>query len=951
MLAILLSGLIAASASSAAAAEGPTVAVRAGKILAVEGERVHENATLLIRGGRIVAIGSDLELPPGTQVIDYGPSAVIAPGFLAADSGLAEGPASDRTADPGLDALDGFDFHANYASLLAGGVTSAYITPARGRLIAGRGAIVRLAGEGAEARLLKLGAALHGAISSEARNVIGFWEPPVPATSDVGLGVPLEQLPRSVMGAILALEELLDGVRAGNPVEAYGPHAVADLAEVIQAALPWRITAVNEEEIRSLLDLAASRSLPLIVHGAHFAGEFAARLAEAGVGVIYEVPSFPGRSGQDRGVGRYDRSPPVDVPARLAEAGVKVALSVPRGVSLRDLRAAGILGARGGLSREVALRALTLTPAELYGVADRVGSLSAGKLADFAVWTEHPLELGASVLATWVAGELAFEAASGGSATVVRVAELHVGDGQVLRPGEILIRDGRIVEVAARVARPEGAKQIEAEAAMPGMVDALGRLGLGGSRRTPATDYSLSQIVLPRTESGRAVGRAGVTTVVLDPQGASATGAPMLAWRPAAPGFDGLVLRDPAALRLVWSDPNRQRSGQVVRDLLRRAVEYRERWVKYEQDLAAWRPEVTPPEVVLPPLPGIETPAEEEKAEEAKPEEAAAEARPARGRRGQQAEEVDPDPVTGIWVGGLTRPPMDAAQPLRMQLRLRDGAVEGFLRSAALSEDLMEVSGRYADKALHLSGFGDEGRFHLHATVEGAKLTGTVSLGGLSMKLTAERTTREFPEARRPERRDPPAAPSAAEPRGKPREPRLDPRLEPLRRALDGQGAIVVQVERADEIEACVAAFAEVGLKPILLGASDAHLVAGSLRDRVAGVLLTYQVLAQNAREGLQRRNRFADLQAAGIPLAFHSDADDGARDLFDMAMYAVVQGMSPSGALRALTSDAARMYGLDGHVGLLAPGRFGDVVLLDHSPLDPRARVLRVLVAGEEVP
>jgi imidazolonepropionase-like amidohydrolase len=263
---------------------------------------------------------------------------------------------------------------------------------------------------------------------------------------------------------------------------------------------------------------------------------------------------------------------------------------------------------------------------------------------------------------------------------------------------------------------------------------------------------------------------------------------------------------------------------------------------------------------------------------------------------------------------------------------------------------LIEVRGHFAEKALHLTGFGEEGRFVLNAEVTGAKLSGQIVLAGLTMQLEAERTTRDYPEARRPEKRDEPATAEEAAPRGKPREPRADPRLEPLRRALDGQGAVVVQVERADEIVACVEAFAEVGLKPILLGASEAHQVTGQMRDRVAGVLLTHQVLAQNAREGIERRNRYADLQAAGIPVAFHSDAEDGARDLFDMAAFAVLQGMSPSGALRALTADAARMYQLDNHVGLLAHGRFGDVVLLDRSPLDPRASVVRVLVAGQEV-
>jgi imidazolonepropionase-like amidohydrolase len=89
---------------------------------------------------------------------------------------------------------------------------------------------------------------------------------------------------------------------------------------------------------------------------------------------------------------------------------------------------------------------------------------------------------------------------------------------------------------------------------------------------------------------------------------------------------------------------------------------------------------------------------------------------------------------------------------------------------------------------------------------------------------------------------------------------------------------------------------------------------------------------------------------SAGIPIAFHSDAEEGAVDLPTIAAYAVSQGMGPEAALRALTADAARMYAIDERVGRLAPGLDGDVALLDGSPLDVSSRVVRVWVGGEEV-
>jgi len=662
------------------------------------------------------------------------------------------------------------------------------------------------------------------------------------------------------------------------------------------------------------------------------------------------MPFIPGRAGRDRGVDAEEPEPRLDVPARLRAAGVPVAFSVPSAVPLRDLRLAAILGSRGGLSSADALRGLTLTPAEFYGVADKVGSLAQGKHADFAVFSGDPLDAASSLRATWVGGELAFEPPAGrGTATVIRAEELHLGDGEVMRPGEVLVQDGRIVEVGERVGRPLGSVVVSAPAAMPGIIDLSSRLGLEGGRRTPATDFRLGQIVAPGDRAARAVARAGVTTVVLDPPGNTNTGVPMMAYRPAAESFEGMVVADPVGLRFAWTDGNRARSGVAVREALAKAVEYQKRWVEYREKLAAWKPTPTPPEVVLPEPPKEEAAkpeaAADEKKEDAPKEE---EKKPARRKGKDEPKPVDPDPVTGIWTAKVERPPLEEATALRMQLQLADGAVMGFLRAEALAEGLVEVRGHFTDGKLTLTGIGSEGLLHITGAIEEAKLTGEITLGATLIALVAERTTRDYPVAKRSQ----PAAPepAAEEPKDKPKEPRADPRLEPLRLALEGKAAVFVEVTRADEIEACVDAFAAVGIKPILVGADDAHLIVDRLYGRVAGVVLSHEVIESRPEDGVLRRNRYADLQRAGIRVGFHSGAADGARDLPLMVAYAIAQGMSPVSALRAMTSDAADMLILSDRIGRLAPGLFGDVVLLDGSPLDPRSQVLRVVVGGKEV-
>jgi len=167
---------------------------------------------------------------------------------------------------------------------------------------------------------------------------------------------------------------------------------------------------------------------------------------------------------------------------------------------------------------------------------------------------------------------------------------------------------------------------------------------------------------------------------------------------------------------------------------------------------------------------------------------------------------------------------------------------------------------------------------------------------------------------------------------------------------MRGEATIVVEVEREDEILRCVETFEAYGIRPVLFGASDAWRVKDRLSGRVAGVLLAPRVEIFEPERGTDERTPYAELQAAGIPVAFHSAAEEGAADLPLRAAHAAAHGMGLSGALRALTADAAAMFAIDGRVGRLAAGLDGDVLLLDGPPLDPRTSVVAVWVNGVPV-
>ena len=728
------------------------VAVRAGTIHLVEGDQVVEDGTILMRDGRIVAAGDDVQVPAAAQIVDYGPDAVIVPGLVAAHSPYATGRPSPRTAAPGLSALDGFDRYGEYVGALSGGVTSAYITPSESRLIAGQGAVVKLAGDDFERRVVNPRASIHGAIDRSARNTPGYWEPPLPATVDVGIGYQRPQLPRSTMGAIVALDELLGAARGEADdafVEEYGAEAAAELATLLDSGLPWRLTAEEPAEIRALLRWSTENEVRLILDAAGGAAELTDEISAAGAAVVFQVPFVGNARARDHGKARDARWPRFDVPARLTAAGAQVAIT---GSSPRDLLFSAALASRGGLDAAAALRAITLTPAELYGVAARVGSIAPGKDGDLCVLNAAPLSGGASVVATWVDGEIAWSAKTEEAATVISVDELHVGDGHVLRPGQILIRDGKILEVAERVSLPRGARQVSGRAAMPGIIDGFGHLGLEGTGKVPSTDFELKNIVGPGDSVDRRVALGGITTVVLTPRGASKSGAPVMAYKPAAQELDRQVVADPAALRLAWTSDNRLESGNDVRELLAKARSYKEKWEEYEAAMAAWTP--PPPE---PEKPKEDDEKEEEGEEEEKKDDKDDDKKSKKKKKKKDEEkELEPDPVTGVWETKVATEDGEVRLRLRLLFGAHEGSgdVEGNLRCDAVSSTLVEIEGYWDrdEKVLSLKGLGSRGWVTATATHTEGKLAGKLAVGETELEFEVEQTSKEYVVAKRPDR-------------------------------------------------------------------------------------------------------------------------------------------------------------------------------------------------------
>jgi hypothetical protein len=266
-----------------------------------------------------------------------------------------------------------------------------------------------------------------------------------------------------------------------------------------------------------------------------------------------------------------------------------------------------------------------------------------------------------------------------------------------------------------------------------------------------------------------------------------------------------------------------------------------------------------------------------------------------------------------------------------VRLLERDLELEGTLRAEGIDE-LVSLAGVRDEYHVTLRGLSSLGVVTFDLQLEDKTLSGTATLDGAEAEVSLEQVSEVYPVAQRAEEHKPE---SVSSPKGKPKSPGIDPSLEPIRQAMLGKGAVVVAVDREDDILACIAAFEEHGIKPILWGAKNALKVASQIQGRVAGIVTSTNV---------------ADLSRAGIPIAFASQAEQGAAALPQRVAALVAGGMSPSAALRSLTSDAARMFALDDRIGFLRVGLDADVLLLDGSPLDMSSTIQRVWVNGEEI-
>jgi imidazolonepropionase-like amidohydrolase len=391
-----------------AQADGDKYLVKNATIVPVEGDPL-ENADLLLEGGKIAAMGHEITAPVGTKIIDA-TGMFVYPGFIDAHThlGLSEVSAITSTVDsremgkenPELKVAWAINPHSvHFKTSRINGTTAALVAPSGGTY-PGMSALVKMDGWTIDEMLIK----------EVATSFINFPMSPRP-TRGSRMGPQTQSQVDVTAKLVEKIHEYLNEVRHYLKLRKQGsenPDLVAPdlnpkfeaLAPVLDGTLPVIISVEKAKDIELAIKFVQEEKIKAIFRGCIQGGKVADKIKEAGIPVIID----------DLYTGPLEPEDGYDAPfcnvSELANAGVQICFSTGRDPSVgKDLTYHAARAVAFGLDRDEAIKALTINPAQIFGIDDRVGSLKVGKDADLFITTGDPLDLRSEVKHLFINGK------------------------------------------------------------------------------------------------------------------------------------------------------------------------------------------------------------------------------------------------------------------------------------------------------------------------------------------------------------------------------------------------------------------------------------------------------------------------------------------------------------------------------------------------------------------
>ena len=360
------------------------IALTNGRLYTIE-NGIIEQGTILLDGGKIAAVGAEVEIPADAQVIDV-QGRIVTPGFIDAHThiGIDEeihqpmGDDCNEMTEPNtaeLRAMDAINYRdLSFQDAVKAGITTVMITPGSANVFGGLVAVMKTAGKTYKEMLVNGEAGLKMAFGENPKRVYGEKDKS-PSTRMATMAIARQ--------GFYEAKEYMKKSDEDREFNLQTEH----IAKALEGGIPVRAHAHRADDILTAIRMRDEFNLDLVVEHCTDGHLIVEELKEAGVKVAVG-PSLSNRAKVEM------ENVTFRTPGVLASAGVEVAIITDAPCTpIQYLPICAGMAMREGMTEEDAFKALTIVPAKILKADDRLGSLAVGKDADVVVWNNHPFEI------------------------------------------------------------------------------------------------------------------------------------------------------------------------------------------------------------------------------------------------------------------------------------------------------------------------------------------------------------------------------------------------------------------------------------------------------------------------------------------------------------------------------------------------------------------------------